>query len=137
MQRSAPRKHRLLRHTEGASAVEMALILPFLVLFICGIMDFGNIFYQEHMVSEAARAGARYASVDTNLASIPSDVTNFVKSNYGNQLTVTTIPSAPISKGNITIKVSNSVQIITPVISALFPQNPYTIQGQCVMALEN
>jgi Flp pilus assembly protein TadG len=137
MQRSAQGKYRLLRHTEGASAVEMALILPFLVLFICGIMDFGNIFYQEHMVSEAARAGARYASVDPNLASIPTDVTNYIKSNYGSSLTVTTIPSTLVSRGNITVQVSNSVNILTPIISAFFPNNPYTIQGKCVMGLEN
>jgi Flp pilus assembly protein TadG len=79
----------------------MALILPFLGLLICGIMDFGNLFYQNHLVSEAARAGARYASVDPNLASIPANVTQFVQSNYGSQLTVTKIPLTLVSQGNI------------------------------------
>jgi Flp pilus assembly protein TadG len=137
MRRFQRGKRCLLQHTESASAVEFAIILPVLTLLICGIMDFGNLFYQVHMVNEAARAGARYAAVDPTLANIPTDVTNYIQSNYSSQLKVTTSPSPLASQGNITVKVSNSVKIITPIISAFFPSNPYTITGSCTMQLEN
>jgi hypothetical protein len=59
------RSRQLLRRgpgEEGAVAVEFALILPFLVLLVFGIMDFGHYFYISHMVSDASREGARYGT---------------------------------------------------------------------------
>ena len=43
----------------GASAVEFALVLPFLLLLIGGIVDFGRFFYTQNIVVNAAREGAR------------------------------------------------------------------------------
>jgi Flp pilus assembly protein TadG len=43
----------------GAAAVEMALILPFLLLLVGGIVDFGRFFYTQNIVVNAAREGAR------------------------------------------------------------------------------
>ena len=59
MKRSQRGKYRLLQRTEGVSAVELALVLPVLLLIICGIMDFGNLYLQYNIASEAAREGAR------------------------------------------------------------------------------
>lgn len=137
MRRLQRGKHRLLAHTEGASAVEFAIILPVLALLICGLIDFGNLYYQMHTVNEAARAGARYGSVDSTLANIPTDVTQYIQNNYSNKLQVTILPSPLVSQGKITVTVSNSVKIFTPLISAFFSSNPYTIKGSCVMELEN
>jgi Flp pilus assembly protein TadG len=137
MRRLQSGKHHLLQRTEGATAVEFAIVLPVLLLILLGIMDFGNAYYQLHLVSEASRAGARYATVDPNLANIPTDVTNYVRSNYGNQLQVTTSPSPLVSGGNVTVTVTNSVTISTPLISAFFPTNPFTVTGRTVMTLEN
>jgi Flp pilus assembly protein TadG len=100
-------------------------------------MDFGNLYYQNHMVNEAARAGARYATVDSNLAAIVTDVTQYVHTNYGNELQVSVSPSPPVSLQNVTVQVSNSVNLITPLISTFFATNPVTITGRCVMQLEN
>jgi Flp pilus assembly protein TadG len=87
--------------------VEFAIIAPVLLLLILGIIDFGNLCYQNHMVNEAARAGARYATVDSNLASIPADVTNYINNNYDNNLTIHVSPSPPVSLQNVTVQVTN------------------------------
>ncbi len=55
----------------GASAVEMALVAPFLLILLLGIIEFGYIFGQYNEVRHAAREGARFAAVsnvdlDTN-----------------------------------------------------------------------
>lgn len=47
----------------GASLVEFALIAPFLLLLLLGIVEFGYLFGQYNEVRHAAREGARYAAV--------------------------------------------------------------------------
>lgn len=126
---------RMRKAPEGAAAVEFAVILPIFLLLMLGIIDFGNLFYQMHAVNEAARAAARYATTHQNLAGISTDVTNFVQTNYGDQFQVSVSP--PVSKGNITVTVTTTVTISTPIISSFFPSNPYTVTGRCVMGLEN
>ena len=47
----------------GAAAVEMALVLPVLLLVLGGIVDLGRAMYGQIIVSNAAREGARMASL--------------------------------------------------------------------------
>jgi Flp pilus assembly protein TadG len=131
------RRRAFLRGAEGGQPWNLLLIAPVLLLLILGIIDFGNLYYQNHMVNEAARAGARYATVDSNLASIPADVTNYINNNYDNNLTIHVSPSPPVSLQNVTVQVTNSANLITPIISAFSPSNPVAITGKCVMQLEN
>lgn len=49
---------------DGASAVEMALVLPVLILLVFGIIAFGIVFAQSLALSNAAREGARSAVVE-------------------------------------------------------------------------
>ena len=50
----------------GAAAVEMAIILPLLLLLIGGIVDFGRFFFFQVTFANAAREGARAAVVGAN-----------------------------------------------------------------------
>jgi Flp pilus assembly protein TadG len=43
----------------GAAAVEFAIVLPLLVVFLFGIIEFGIIFYDKAMITNASREGAR------------------------------------------------------------------------------
>ncbi|MFH1594928.1 MAG: TadE/TadG family type IV pilus assembly protein [Pseudomonadota bacterium] len=54
---------RLARRTEGAAAVEFAIVLTCLLLLITGIMDFGHAFFVKQIVTNASREGARYGVV--------------------------------------------------------------------------
>lgn len=47
----------------GATAVEMAIVLPVLVALAFGIIDFSRIFNAELQISQAAREGARLAAL--------------------------------------------------------------------------
>lgn len=51
------------RRDDGASAVEFALVVPILVLFLIGIIQFGVIFFQWIEFTHAAREGTRWASL--------------------------------------------------------------------------
>ena len=48
-----------VRHARGAELVELALILPILLIIIAGIVDFGFMFQAFMVVNNAAREGAR------------------------------------------------------------------------------
>ena len=52
---------RLGRDERGQALVEFALIMPFLLLFIIGIVEFGRGWNQHQVITDAAREGARSA----------------------------------------------------------------------------
>jgi len=54
-----------LRSERGAEIVELALVLPLLMLVLGGIVDFGFLFKNYEVVTNAAREGARFAVVPT------------------------------------------------------------------------
>ena len=43
----------------GAALVELAILLPFLVLILVGIIEFGLLFYNQQVLTNASREGAR------------------------------------------------------------------------------
>jgi len=49
------------RRTRGQGLVEFALVLPVLLLFIFGIIEFARIFYSWLIITNAVRTGERYA----------------------------------------------------------------------------
>ena len=52
------------RHFDrGAAAVEMAFVLPILILLTFGIIDFSRVFNAEIQISQGAREGARIAAL--------------------------------------------------------------------------
>ena len=59
---------RMRKSEAGQSMVEMALVLPILLLLVGGIMDFGWLFYNQLALTNAAREGARYAVIHYHTA---------------------------------------------------------------------
>lgn len=51
------------KNERGAVAVEMAILLPLLLLILIGIMEFGRVLNVQVSLTQAAREGARYAAV--------------------------------------------------------------------------
>lgn len=43
--------------------VEFALVIPILILLLCGVIDFGWIFGNQLMANNASREAARYAAI--------------------------------------------------------------------------
>ena len=48
---------------QGAAAVEMALILPVLLIVVFGIIDFGSLFNAQISLTQAAREGVRLGAI--------------------------------------------------------------------------
>jgi len=53
---------RIRRSAPAQSLVEVAILLPILLLLILGAMDFGRMFYTKIVLTNAAREGANYIS---------------------------------------------------------------------------
>ena len=51
----------MLRSERGQSLVELALVMPLLILLLAGMADLGRAFYGYISITNGAREGARYA----------------------------------------------------------------------------
>ena len=72
----------LIRDQRGASAVEFALVLPLLLVFLFGIIDGGRLMWSWNQAEKATQVGARIAIVTNTLA--PGLATaNYVGTNQG------------------------------------------------------
>ncbi len=107
----------------GAAAVEFALLLPVLLLFVGGVADFGRYFFTQITVSHAAREGVRVWALGE-----PDKVSATVTSRAAG-VAVTISPSSPTActfGQPVTLKVStsNPFTYITPGLASLLPTNP-------------
>ena len=65
----------------GSTAIEMALILPVLVLLLFGIVEFGLLFYNQQVITNASREAARAGIVAGSPRVSDGEIQNVV-SNY-------------------------------------------------------
>ena len=79
-------KKRLLEKNRGASAVEFAIILPLLVLFIFGIIELSFALYDNAMITNASREGARVGIVYRVPAVTDAEITGAVNNYLGTHL---------------------------------------------------
>ncbi len=49
----------ILKNQNGAAAVEFAIIIPLVVLLFCGLCDIGLLIYNQEVITNASREGAR------------------------------------------------------------------------------
>lgn len=57
---------RLTKKTEGAAAVEFAIVLNLFLILILGMLDFGHAYFMRQVIVNASREGARYGVVYQN-----------------------------------------------------------------------
>lgn len=79
----------------GAAAVEFAVVAPLFFLLLAGIIEFGQAFRIEHMLSSACRRGARAAVVE---GATENQVQQKVKSQCAATLGV--------SEGDVTVEIT-------------------------------
>jgi Flp pilus assembly protein TadG len=103
-------KSRSTLRERGAAAVELALVLPILLVIILGILDFGLYYYNDLQLTHAARDAARYLSV--------GNVTDANAAIDGASLVSTTISQrslAPGSSGNeAVVTLKGTYTLLTP-----------------------
>ncbi|MBI3521787.1 MAG: pilus assembly protein [Chloroflexi bacterium] len=91
----------LHRDERGQSLVELALILPVLMLIVTGLFDVARAVWQENTLAYAAREGTRYAIVHGSAAASPVGPTN-----TSDPTIAAIVRAAAIGVPNITITTS-------------------------------
>ncbi|APC15215.1 hypothetical protein BLL42_05570 [Pseudomonas frederiksbergensis] len=71
------------RHETGATVVEFTLVLPVLLMLLFGIIQFGWLFYNYAVLTNAASTGARLLATQRGYATPYSDTKNAVLSAAG------------------------------------------------------
>ncbi len=138
--KSKRKKH---ENEDGQSMVEFALILPVFLLILCGIIDFGWLFYNQLSLNNACREGARYAVVNTADNADTSAIIEHIESttttvfaNDGVDITVAyTSPSDPTS-GDIRVSMQAEISFFTPVLSTVLGKEK-TISSTVIMKVES
>jgi Flp pilus assembly protein TadG len=122
---------RLTRGERGAALVEFALVLPLLLVVIAGVVDFGFLFQRYEVVTNAAREGARLASLPSyngQTTLIRAHVRNYVQQGLAlsNAALDATVPNttAGVNIANVTLSYTangNTYQI--PAVSVTVNYN--------------
>jgi Flp pilus assembly protein TadG len=71
-----------MKSEKGAAAVEFGIVLPVLVLLIVGIMEFSILFYNQAVITNASREGARAGIVFSDPNPISDAEIEAVVNNY-------------------------------------------------------
>lgn len=59
---------RFVRNERGTAMVEMAIVLPIIILFFLGMIDFGRAIFLYNNLTNAAREGARFGASQVQYA---------------------------------------------------------------------
>lgn len=103
---------RLVRRTEGAAAVEFAIVLNILLVLLVGMIDFGHAWFMRQIVTNASREGARlgvvYQAPAITTPQIETRVRDYLKSaGLNDPSTTVQVTGAGGASGNqLTVKVN-------------------------------
>jgi Flp pilus assembly protein TadG len=107
----------------GAAAVELALVLPVLLLVLFGIIDFGRMLNTQLTLTEAAREGARAAALRQSAATRVQSATTGLT---GVTAQVTSCPTNAVATQDAIVTVNYQFQFLTPLaaIAGAFGTGP-------------
>jgi len=136
---------RIVTSQSGAAAVEFALVITLLLILVIGIIEFGLILYNQQVITNASREGARAGIVARSPrvtpAAIEQVVLNYTSNHlitFGTQNTpVVTITNPTTSFGDdLTVNVTFKYNflLIQEFVKSLI--DPFTLTSQTVMKYE-
>jgi Flp pilus assembly protein TadG len=137
--------HKISQDDKGSVAVEMALLLPILLVFLAGIVEFGLAYWEQQILTTAAREGARAGAKKVNGSYLSNSNIRTLVRNYcvnagvdvpTSQVSVTEESLATVS-GTFTMKV---VTITRPhsyiLLPGFLPATSVTLTGSAKMLKE-
>lgn len=119
---------RRFRHTDaGQSLVEFAMVLPFFLVLLFALVDFGRAFYTWLLVTNAAREGARAGAVQLDSTGIDGRIYSSLCKTYPTDCSLdmaklTTTPKTGVQGprgSSVSVTVSYAFEYVTPLGSML------------------
>lgn len=131
----------LSRNENGQALVEFALVVPILLLILCGIIDFGWMFFNQLSLQNACREGGRYASLNSTDANIETTITTMVQDYIPGSLQnlnvkVTYTNASKPTDGDVKVEVEANVEFFTPVLGTVY-RNGRTMTDEIVYKVES
>jgi hypothetical protein len=104
--------------------VELALIVPVLLLLLVGALDLGRVFYSKIAVTNAAKEGAMVASQGASISEITTAVMTEAKGGYveiaAGDVTASSCPDNPNgATPPVTVMAETPFHALTPFVSAV------------------
>jgi len=130
--------NKLLKNRKGQSMVELAMVLPILLVLLMGMIQFGFIFNGHITITSAAREGARLASVggtDSEVIQRVKEAAEGPLLNIEDHL-IFIDRSVDGDDEKLSVRIDGSVNIIVPLID-IFTGNRFEISSESVMRSEN
>ncbi len=119
--------------------VELALILPVIVLLLFGTMEFGRAFYSYISVTSAVREGVREAAVGKTDAEIEARIRQAVTlSEAETRLHILEISPAEgdrVAGSAVRVEIRYDMPLVVPLIGDLLP-NPLPLTASATMRSE-
>lgn len=124
-----------MKSQKGSAIVEMALVLPILIVLVFGIIDFGRVFHAYLTIDHAGREAARMASVREF-----GQVTTTAVNKSGGMITASHVSvsydDASQKRGsNVTVTINYPITFLTPVIQPFF-KDGFTLTDTTTMRIE-
>ncbi len=122
------------KFTRGQSLLEMALILPILLVLIIGALEFGRLFFTKLVITNAAREGAYYLSThpsDYDSGTAPNTVIAAQTEAANSGIPDVTVEVTPIdccTQGKYSVEVTVTTQVPNILILS-FLGNGFTMTG--------
>jgi hypothetical protein len=127
--------------------VEFALVLPFLLLLLCGAIDFGRVFFSWVQLTNVARVGANYAATHPDAWGLPGNPGEqaayaAAMANDAAGITCTPPPGAPAPTfpdgrgigADARVELACQFDLITPLMSSFFGDD-YTIRADATFPI--
>lgn len=124
----------IFKDEQGQSIVEAAIVLPILLLLICGILDFGWIFSHQIMLNNAARDSARYAIVNYSDADLESTITSRVidSGTRGDSETIE-VDVVLLADNDIQVSIRQKLKVLTPLAGIFVSDQTVTLKAEATM----
>ena len=122
------------RSAAGQSLVEVALVLPVLLIILLGIFDFGRAVFAFNTVSNSARAAARVAIVNQSPAAIAAKGKQAAIGLDPNTVDVTSSHDCDLIGCTASVTVTHQWRAITPIIGSLV--GPIDLESTTDMPIE-
>lgn len=125
------------RHERGQAVLELALILPILLLLLFGIIEFGIIFHDNLVLNQAAREGARLGVVGGTDEEIREMVERVAPGLDRTRLQLEIDPPEEerVRGMSLRVELHYSVPIVIPIMAEFLP-NPYPLAAAVTMRVE-
>ncbi len=127
------------RRQRGQSMVELALVLPLLLLILLGIVDLGRVFNAYIAITNASREGALYGSFyppvdETAKAKIKSRVLQEAQPTVILNPSLVSVESQGVVAGSpVTVTVEYPFSAVSMIMEGFFPVSPFHLKASTVM----